>query len=214
MATYFAAPAEPADSTPSVVLAMHLYGVDRNMRESADRFAAAGFATIVPDLFEDFGAPDGDGQTDYTKFLPFAQRLTFESVEPKIRDAAAWLRSRFPRTRTAIAGFCMGGIVALRRSYGYSDVFGAAAVWYGAIGETDAARVDVPLVGSFGAADRGIPVESVEKFRDGLAVAHDVAIYPGAGHAFCDDTRAAFDERACVDSWVRTIDFLRAHLAG
>jgi len=211
--TYYAAPKDATPATPSVAIAMHVWGVDESMREAARRFASAGFAVAVPDLFARFDPPDGDGATDHAPFVALARQLTFDIVDPDFRAAAAWLKTQLPETKTAIAGFCMGGIMALRRSYGYAGTFRAAAVWYGKVDGTDPALVEVPLVGSFGAEDTGIPVESVEAFRAGLRVPNDVAIYPNADHAFCDAHRARFAPAAAADSWERTIAFLRTHLA-
>jgi carboxymethylenebutenolidase len=211
--TFYAAPENVHEATPTLVLAMHLWGVDSNMRDVAQRFAKAGFATLVPDLYARYEAPDGDGATDHTLFVPLARSLTAQTVEPDIRSAALSLRERFPKTKTAIAGFCMGGVIALRRSAGHSDLFTAGAVWYGAIPtDLDPAHVDIPLVASYGALDAGIPVQSVEEFAAGLRVPNDVKIYSGAGHAFCDDRRAAYEPDAAQDSWTRSITFLRRAL--
>lgn len=205
-------PENAGSATPSIVLAMHVWGVDENIRACAQRFADAGFAAVVPDLYEDMDAPNGDGQTDFRRFVPFAQKLTFETVDPKIRAGAQWLRERFPQTSTAVAGFCMGGIMALKRAHGYRDLFSAAAVWYGALNDVDAAQIDIPIVASFGADDRGIPVESVEQFAAGLQVPNDVKIYPSAGHAFCDEERESYEPNAAQDSWSRALTFLHRHL--
>ena len=44
-------------------------------------------------------------------------------------------------------------------------------------------------------------------------IQHDLVIYPGAGHAFFNDTRPeAYNEGAAVDAWARTLDWLRSHL--
>lgn len=209
---YYAAPEGAGAATPSVVLVMHVWGVDESMREAARRFAGAGIAAIVPDLYARFDAPDGDGATDHAPFVAFARQLTFEGVDPDLRAAAAWLKARLPHTKTAIAGFCMGGTMALRRAYGYRDVFAAAAVWYGNVADTDPALVDIPLVGSFGADDAGIPLEKVEAFRAGLRVPNDVVVYPNAGHAFCDAQRPRYAPDAAADSWERTIAFLHDRL--
>jgi carboxymethylenebutenolidase len=210
---YYAAPKHADHDTPSIVMAMHLTGVDAQQRETARRFATEGFATIVPDLYARFGAPDGDVERDYRSFLPFAKRLSFETVEPDLRAATEWLRSTHPRTSTAIAGFCMGGVMAVRRAHGYAEVFSAAAVWYGQLADVDPKAIDIPLVASFGSVDRGIPVETVGAFHAGLTVPNDVKIYDGAAHAFCDQRGEAYDPAAAEDSWRRSIAFLRKHVA-
>src|SRR6478736_5486213 len=39
------------DKMPAVVLASAVYGVDKDLRDIADEFAAAGFIAAAPDLF-------------------------------------------------------------------------------------------------------------------------------------------------------------------
>lgn len=209
---YVAAPRDPLPTTPSIVLAMHLWGIDAGYRDVARRFAHAGFATIVPDLYARFDVPSGDDATDHRPFVPYAQRLVHAEIDADIRAAAAWLRARLPDTKTAIAGFCMGGRIAMYRTAGYSELFTAAAVWYGLHPDVDPHHVDIPIVASFGGADPGIPVADVEAFRDALRVPNDFAIYANAQHAFCDDRRSAYDRDAAEDSWRRTIAFLAARL--
>lgn len=211
MRAYFAAPRDLSPATPGIVLAMHLWGLDRGTREAARRFAAAGFATIAPDLYARVDAPDGDEVDDHRAFVPLARGLTLETVDPDIRAAAGWLRARLPAAKLAIAGFCMGGVIAMYRTVGYTDLFSAAAVWYGLHPRIEAADVEIPLVASYGADDAGIPVASVERFRDALRVPHDVVIYPGAGHGFADQ-REAYHAQAAEDAWRRTVDFLRPRL--
>jgi carboxymethylenebutenolidase len=208
---YYAAPRNAGAETPSLVMAMHLTGVDAQQRDTARRFAAEGFATVVPDLYARFGAPDGDVEDDYRAFLPFTKLLTFETVDRDIRAATAWIRSKHPRISTVIAGFCMGGVMAVRRTHGYADIFSAGAVWYGRVSDVDPATIDIPIVASFGSADQGIPLESVHAFAAGLTVANDVKVYDGAQHAFCDQRGDAYDGTAAEDSWRRSITFLRSH---
>ena len=209
---YYAAPRDLSPSTPGIVITMHVYGVDSDQRDVARRFAKHGFATVVPDLFARFDAPSGDGETDYMKFIPFAQKLSFETVDTDVRAAAAWLRTQIPNGKMAIAGFCMGGVMAMRRSSGYSDIFGAVAAWYGISPDISPESVDIPVVASYGGADASIPAEKVHAFFDAVSVPHDVKIYPGAQHAFFDRTRAAFNAEAAADSWNRAIAFLKQHL--
>lgn len=209
---FYAQPQKVTGTTPSIVLAMHLFGVDVHMRAVAARFAGAGFATIIPDLYAGFDAPNPDEVSDYRQFIPFTRLLSFETVDPAIRASREWLKLRFPAGKTAIAGFCMGGIIASVRTSGYADVFAAAAVWYGLSPKVTAESVDIPIFGSYASEDSGIPVDTVESFRDALRVPHDIVIYPGAKHAFFDDTREAYDRAAAEDSWRRTITSLNTWL--
>lgn len=211
MRMYVAAPADAGEATPSIVLAMHITGIDESMRRTAARFARNGFAIAIPDLYARFDAPNGDVDTDYKTFLPFAQQLEPRTVDLDLRAAAAWLRSAYPRTKSAIAGFCMGGAMTLTRAVGNRDVFTAAAVWYGAI-RIDPKDIDIPLVASYGADDAGIPIDAIDALRAALSVPNDVVVYPHAGHGFCDETRGAYAQNAADDSWQRSVAFLHRYL--
>lgn len=208
---YCATPGSTQAGTPAIVLAMHLWGVDASMRAAAERFARAGFVALVPDLYAGLGAPDGDGVSEPATFVPFARRLEPAGIDAHLSSSVAWLRERHPQAMVGLAGFCMGGRIATARAVGYGATFRAIAAWYG-LAEIEGEAVDVPLVASYGAADHGIPVERVRAFERGLRPAHDIEIYEGAGHAFADERREAYEPRAAEDSWLRTLRFLRAHL--
>ena len=129
---YAALPESIAADTPSVVLMMHIWGVDASMRETAHRFAAEGFATVVPDLYARFdGVPDGDETSDHSLFKPFAMKLTTESIDLDTRPAVSWLRERYAESKTAVAGFCMGGTMAsVQNRWIHRSLFGGRRlVW-------------------------------------------------------------------------------------
>ena len=61
----------------------------------------------------------------------------------------------------------------------------------------------MPVCGSYGARDTGIPADSVREFAAALHVPNDIKIYDDAGHAFFDDQRAVvrrFGRRRRVDA--------------
>ena len=208
---FFAAPQTEREETPAVVLAMHLWGGDASMRAAAERFARAGVVTLVPDLYARLGAPPGDDANDPAPFIPLARRLTSVDIDAAFDASVRWVHERYPLARIGLAGFCMGGRMATARASGYATTFSAVAAWYG-LADIDPHAVDVPLVGSYGADDTGIPVEQVRAFERGLEVPHDIVIYPGAGHAFADERRDSFELRASEDSWRRTLRFFETHL--
>src|SRR5262249_59067545 len=74
-----------------------------------------------------------------------------------------------------------------------------------------------PLLGLYGDEDSIIPVADVEELRRRLGAAGktaDIRLYPGAGHAFMNDTRpAAYRPEAAADAWRRMLAFFRERLA-
>jgi carboxymethylenebutenolidase len=211
---YAAWPVSAGPRTPSVVVIMHLWGVDAQIRDTVRRLAKAGFAAIAPDLYARFGAPSGDGVTDYTVFRPYATRLERDVWLGDVRAAARWLSARFPGTKTGIMGFCMGGKLTLIAAIEEGELFAVVAPFYGDVAGLDASAVRIPLCGSYGGRDTGIPAEKVRTFAASLTVPNDVRIYDEAGHAFFDDQRASYVASAAADAWTRTLACFSKYLAG
>ncbi|HEY2554756.1 MAG TPA: dienelactone hydrolase family protein [Candidatus Cybelea sp.] len=209
---YAARPVHSTKQTPTVVVIMHVWGVDTSIRDIVRRLAKAGFAAIAPDLYARFGAPSGDGTTDYTVFRPYAKRLDRAQYDGDIVAAARWCSEQFPSTKTAILGFCMGGRIALLASIDNAETFAAVCPFYGPLADVDPAKEQTPVCGSYGARDTGIPADSVRAFAAALHVANDVKIYDNAGHAFMDDQRPSYVASAAADAWTRTLAFLTKHL--
>ena len=194
MHDYYALPPDPH---ASLVLVPHLPGVDDGMRASADRFAAAGFATAVADLYAALAAPD-------------PRLLTTPSIDRDLERVRTRLTAIAPAARCAIAGFCMGGRIAMVRCAGRRPAYAAAAIWYGFAAELDPATIDVPIVASYGSSDEHLPPAPIVDFFGRIPVETDVMVYPGAGHGFVHhaDTH---DPAATEDSFERAIAFLRRH---
>jgi len=69
-----------------------------------------------------------------------------------------------------------------------------------------------PVLGLFGGADEGIPVEALDRFRETLnegGVPKEIVVYDGAPHSFFD---RSFEEHreACDDAWRRALSFVRS----
>lgn len=213
IASYAAWPKQKDANTPSVVVVMHIWGVDTSIRDVVRRFAAAGFAAIAPDLFARFNAPSGDGSTDASTFRPFAKQLDPKQYVADLVAGADWLAARFPSTKTAIMGFCMGGHIALVTASQTGKRFVAVCPFYGSPEGVDPSTIETPVCGSYGARDTSIPAASVRAFASALTVPNDIRIYDDAGHAFFDDQRPAYVASAAADAWKRTITFLQKYSA-
>ncbi len=209
---YAAWPASAGPATPSVVVIMHLWGVDTSIRDVVRRLAKAGFGAIAPDLYARFGAPSGDGVSDYTIFRPYAQRLERAQYAGDIRAAAEWLRAKYTQGKVGILGFCMGGRIVLLQTIDNADVFAAACPFYGPLKDVDPTEVRVPVCGSYGGRDTGIPPDSVLAFAAKLTVPNDFKIYDDAGHAFFDDQRPSYNAAAAADAWKRVVAFLEKYV--
>ena len=128
--------------------------------------------------------------------------------------------------RIGVLGFCLGGGFALATA---TRGFNAASVNYGRLPQDldDHLLGACPIVGSFGGADRSLigAAATRDSALERLKIAHDVKEYPGAGHAFLNDTetgprvlRPVFkrilgaDPVAAADAWTRIEAFYGEHL--
>jgi carboxymethylenebutenolidase len=121
-----------------------------------------------------------------------------------------------------LVGFCMGGSLTIQtgvEGFGLAGVIPFYAGMSRAFGGGKGTALDaapgmkVPLLGFFGGADQGIPVEQVHALDAALdksGAEHEVVIYPGAPHSFFDRRATDFAE-ASTDAWKRMLGFIAAH---
>jgi len=111
-------------------------------------------------------------------------------------------------------GFCLGGGLAGLLACDAGDVR-ATVVYYGTPPPAErAGSISSPMLGIYGGKDRAI-TDAVPAFAAAMAAAgkpFDHRIYPGAPHAFFNDTRPSYRVRASRDAWARTLGFLAEHL--
>ena len=166
---------------PGVVVAHEGPGPTVDMQEQCDWFAAAGYLTLMPDLYH--------GRS-MIRCLKGAIRQMVAQRGPafeQLESARAYLSSRADCTgAVGVAGYCLGGGFAILLAG--RGGFGAAAVNYGQLPENLDEVLDgaCPVVASFGGRDR-ILAGSAARLTAALTTAevpHDVREYPAARHAF------------------------------
>jgi len=215
-----------AHPLPGLVLIPDVRGLGEHYRDVARRFAAEGFFTLAVDLYSREGAPD---LPDLAAVFRWMRALPDRRVISDLGAAVEYLAGR-PELRAeaiGITGFCMGGQYALMAACTVSRL-AACVSWYGMLryAETDdvkpASPLDLapglvcPYLGLFGADDAIIPVADVETLRSMLTRAgktFELHVYPGAGHAFFNDTRPdAYRPETAAEAWRRALGFLRRYL--
>jgi carboxymethylenebutenolidase len=198
-----------AGKGPAVVVIQEWWGLVPHIEDVVERFAREGFAAIAPDLYH--------GKT--TKSPDEAQKLLMEldadRAESEIAGAGAYLLSRPECTSKTfgVVGFCMGGALAQYTATKEANV-SAAVSFYGGFRKLSMEWKNLrgPLLLIYGENDKGVPPEQghqLEKQLRDLGKDVEVVVYPGAGHAFFNDTRPSYDPDAAADAWRRTIDLFR-----
>ncbi len=202
-------------------------GLTDHYRDIARRFANEGFFALAVDLYSREGAPD---LPDMPSVSAWIQSLPDPRILGDLGAAVQYLasRSEVRRGRVGITGYCMGGQYALMAACSVPGL-AACVSWYGMLRYAEhnerkpisplelAPRLACPYLGLFGADDALIPNTDVDELRailtrEGKRFA--IKSYPGAGHAFFNDTRPdAYRPEAAADAWPRAVEFLRTHLA-
>jgi len=209
---YFAKPA--SGNGPAVVVIQEWWGVVPHIEDLVERFAAEGFCAIAPDLYHGRTTKSPD---DAGKML---MELDVERAGKEIAGAGAYLlrRPECSSTRYGVVGFCMGGALAQYAATVDPQKVGAAVSFYGGFKQVnpDWTKLEAPLLLIHGENDKGVPPEKGQalegKLRE-LGKKVEVVVYPGADHAFFNDTRPEVHHpEASADAWRRTLELFRANL--
>ena len=226
MPAYRAAPAGKA-GLPVVLVLSEIFGVHEYIADTARRLAKAGYLAIAPELFVRQGDAQSYGEmskliAEVISKVPDAQVLG--DLDATVKWAAA---NGGDTSKLGVTGFCWGG----RQTWLYAahnPNVKAAVAWYGRLtGPTSelnpkhpqdvAAVLSGPVLGLYGAADTGIPLDTIDKMKTALAAGNAAAkastfvVYPDAPHAFHADYRPSFRKEAAEDGWKRATAWFKQH---
>ena len=197
-------------SGPGVVVVQEWWGLVPHIKEVADRFAAAGFVALAPDLYhgEQAREPDEAGKIMMNLALERAANDMTGAVDFLVAHEATSIDS------VGAVGFCMGGGLVLWLSTISSNV-AACVPFYGAIPwdsvQPDYAASSAKYLGHYAENDSWATTDSARQLEAHLRdLGKDVTFnfYPDTDHAFFNDVRPeVYDESAAELAWQRTIDF-------
>ena len=200
------------DPRGGVVVIPEAWGLNDNIRGIADRYAAEGYVAFAPDLYH------GESATEPDEAMKLAMAMERDAVAQEIDTAIAWLKAERGVSKVGCVGFCMGGGLVLWTAVRPTSHVDAVHVYYGGgmPREAHLETIRVPVMGSYGSLDAGIPKEQVDGLRATLersGVPNDVKLYEGADHGFFNDTRDVHHAEAAADSWRRTLEWFGLYVA-
>lgn len=218
---------------PGVVMIHDVWGLADHTRDLARRLAQEDFAVLAIDLYRRESEVKIENPGEWMRALSDTQVL--EDVQ-----AAVDFLHAHPTTGerdVGVTGFCMGGMYALLAACSCRGI-AASVSFYGLLSHQhgllhdpaghDPARkprqpldalpdLACPLLCFFGDQDEFVPMADIDTLRERLAASQqpgEVVVYPGAGHAFMNDTRPdAYRPENAEDAATRMVAFFRSHMS-
>ena len=200
-------------NAPVLILIHEWWGLNEDIRAKAREFAAAGYAALAVDLYGGKSA----AAPDEARKLAGAVRKNPEAAFANLRAAAQYLRAlpEADGARLGSVGWCFGGGWSYQIA---KNGLGAKAsvIYYGRFNPADdLSKMRAAIIGHFGEKDAAIKLDDVRQFQANLKThsgAHEVFIYPNAGHGFANPDNSSHDAAAAKAAFERTLNFLEKHL--
>jgi carboxymethylenebutenolidase len=208
---YLATPSEGRG--PGVIVIQEWWGLVPHIKDVCDRFAAAGYAALAPDMYHGSVAksPDEAGK------LMMALRI--DEAEKDLRGAIRFLvdHESTAGEKVGTIGFCMGGALSLYAACKNPQV-GACVIFYGIHPNVkpDLASLQAPVLGLYAERDGFVTppvVHDLERQLKEHDKSAEMHIYPAVDHAFFNDSRPdVYNDAAARDAWNRVLRFFERHL--
>jgi carboxymethylenebutenolidase len=199
---------------PATVVVQEWWGLNDWVKDQARALAKEGYVALAVDLYRGKVATKQEDAHQLMMGTPPDQALR------DLRAGFAYLQARpdVKKDRVGAIGWCMGGRYTLQLAT-VEPALAAAVAYYGAPPTDSAAiaAIRAPVLGSFGAEDKGPTPEQARAFEAAMKKAGkaiDVKVYDGAGHAFAnvDNPWGGYRKEAAEDAWARSTAFLAKHL--
>lgn len=202
---------------PAIVVVQEWWGLNDHIKDIARRYAKQGYVAIAPDLYSRLG---NRITTDANEAGRLMNTLQQADGLKDLKATLQFLRAapEVDPGKIGVTGFCMGGSYTLMLPCISADVK-AAVPFYGQVPNPDIPlqQLTCPILYIYGEDDGWITKADVQRLAGALKKYNkpgEIKTYPGASHAFFNDTRKeVYKPAAAQDAWDRTLAFFRRHLS-
>lgn len=199
---------------PAIILIHEWWGLNDWVRTQARDYAANGYVVLAVDLYRGQVANDAETAHELSRGMPH------DRARRDLLGAFSYLQERKDvgaSGKIGVIGWCFGGGLALE--FGIAEPgLSAIVVNYGSLptDSSDLQKINAPVLGNFGALDKGIPPTAVSAFQQQMQTLGkhvDVKEYDDAGHAFeNENNHAGYNAADASDAKARTKQFLATNL--
>jgi len=214
---YLAAPS--SQPRAGIVLIQEVLGVNKNMRQTADDYAKAGYLVFVPDLYwrlEPDVQLDPEDEKQWAKAFELLGAFNVDSGVEDLKATLSFLR-QYPSSTGKVGsiGFCLGGKLAYFMAT-RTDA-DANVSYYGVEIDknlAEATKIQKPLILHMSGNDEYVSPSAQATIQQGLKDNPLVTIYryEGVNHGFSRVGSSAYRKEAAELAGDRTLAFLKQHL--
>jgi carboxymethylenebutenolidase len=201
---------------PAVIVIHEWWGLNDWVKDQARAVAKEGYVALAVDLYR--GKVTDKQEEAHQLMMGTPRDRALRDLKAAFNMLAT--RPDVRKDRIGVIGWCMGGMYSLALAT-EEPRLATVVAYYGAPPTDPAAiaKIKAPVLGNFGAEDKGPSPEQVKAFDAAMKKAGktvDVKIYPGAGHAFANVNNpwGGYREAAAKDAWQRTLGWFAKHLKG
>lgn len=206
---YLATP-KTGSGAPGFVVIQEWWGLNDQIKETADRLAEAGYRALVPDLYRGRVATASDEASHLMTNLNFP-----DAAGEDIRGAVQYLKQS--SRKVAVGGFCMGGALTLLAAVRVPEM-DAGACFYGIppLEASELQKIKIPLICHFANRDDWCTPAKVNEMEATLKRSKSQFEFYryDAQHAFMNEARPqVYDPVSAKTAWERTLEFLKKAFA-
>lgn len=199
---------------PGVVVISEWWGLVPHIVDVTDRFGAAGFTALAPDLYH------GDKTTEPDEAAKQMMELNLATAAKEMSGTIDVLVERTANPRVGVVGYCVGGGLALMLAAQRPNEVKAVAPYYGLIpwegAQPDWSAIDAKIVGEYAELDEYYTPQlaaELEATLRGLGKDATLHVHDGAQHAFFNDSRPeVYSAEHALEAWERTLTLFREEL--
>jgi carboxymethylenebutenolidase len=208
---YWARP-KGAEKLPGVLVIHENRGLVPHIQDVTRRVALEGYLAMAPDALW----PLGGTPEDMSKAPAMIQSLNPQSNLQNYLAALRYLKTHPASTgKVGVVGFCWGGAMANQIAVHAPDLIAAVPYYGRQPAAEDVPKIKASLLLHYAELDEGINkgIAAYEAALKQAGVQYRQFMYPGAQHAFNNDTNAErYNKEAAQLAWGRTLAFFKEKL--
>jgi len=209
---------------PVVLVVMEVFGLHEYIKDICRRLGKLGYLAVAPDLYARQG--DLTKATDIQEILKIVLSKPDSQLMSDLDATAAWAKAsgKGNSAKLGVTGFCHGGRTVWLYA-AHNPNLKAGVAWYGTLAGQPSAELPkfpldlvgdlkAPVLGLYGGADGGIPMEQIDKMKAELKAAgkpSEIVVYPDTPHGFNADYRPTYRKGPADDGWKRMQAWFKQH---